>query len=90
MDVIFSDGGSQDGTIEKIKAHGFTIVHSPKGRAVQMNAAAHVASGELLLFLHCDTKLPTDFYQSLVNIKNPQWGFFRVKLSGSKRWFRGD
>ena len=65
IEIIFSDGGSQDDTIRKIKKYGFTVINSAKGRAVQMNAAAQSANGDLLLFLHCDTELPDNFYDSL-------------------------
>ena len=34
------------------------VVASPRGRAVQMNAGAASATGEILLFLHADTRLP--------------------------------
>ena len=35
------------------------------GRAAQLNAGARVASGDVLLFLHADSRLPVDAYASL-------------------------
>ena len=34
------------------------MMESARGRAVQMNAGAAIATGEVLLFLHADTLLP--------------------------------
>lgn len=35
-------------------------INSPAGRALQMNAGARAATGDVLLFLHADTRLPPD------------------------------
>ena len=56
-EAIFADGGSTDGTTEKITAH-YPVIHAPKGRARQMNEGARHASGEVFLFLHCDSLIP--------------------------------
>ena len=34
------------------------VLAAPRGRAAQMNAGAAVATGDVLLFLHADTRLP--------------------------------
>lgn len=60
-EILFADGGSTDGTAEKIQAR-YTLLLCPKGRARQMNAAAEQASGEVLWFVHCDSVLPGDAY----------------------------
>ena len=36
------------------------VIAAPRGRAVQMNAGAAQASGDVLLFLHADTRLPPE------------------------------
>lgn len=53
-EVIFADGGSTDGGLDGVGAP-FTVLTCGRGRAVQMNAAARVSRGEILLFLHCDS-----------------------------------
>ncbi len=57
-DVLFVDGGSNDGTVEALQASGVRWIGAPQGRAAQMNAGAAAANGDILLFLHADTRLP--------------------------------
>lgn len=61
IEVIVVDGGSQDDTVAIAQSLGVKVISSPPGRAVQMNAGAALASGEVLLFLHADTRLPVGF-----------------------------
>lgn len=86
VEVIVSDGGSDDQTLETAKPFVDELVCSEPGRARQMNAGAAAANGQCLLFLHADTKMPSGF--SLVSLGKAQWGFFPVKLSGSAWPFR--
>ena len=59
FEVIVVDGGSQDNTLKILKSYDqVKIITGPQGRAVQMNAGAEHAQGEMLLFLHADTILP--------------------------------
>lgn len=61
VEIIVVDGGSADDTAARAAAAGAVVVHAPRGRARQMNAGAARASGAVLLFLHADTRLPSDF-----------------------------
>ena len=58
-EIIFVDGGSTDGSREKIP-DTFRVMESAKGRACQMNLGAQESSGDILFFLHCDSELPPD------------------------------
>jgi rSAM/selenodomain-associated transferase 2 len=58
-EVIVVDGGSRDGTAAVASGRpGVRLLASARGRARQMNAGAREASGDVLLFLHADTRLP--------------------------------
>lgn len=60
-EVIVADGGSTDGTREWLTARNFArMVDAPNGKGNQLNAGAHAASGNVLLFLHADCQLPPD------------------------------
>src|SRR5918992_3215528 len=58
-EVIVSDGGSQDGTLEVARELGARVVSGPPGRGGQLNRGAGAAqAADILLFLHADTTLP--------------------------------
>jgi rSAM/selenodomain-associated transferase 2 len=58
MEIIVADGGSSDGTPGVAAAHGARVVTGETVRGRQLNAGAAAAGGDVLLFLHADTKLP--------------------------------
>ena len=64
VEVIVADGGSNDGTPDLVKSE-VKIITAPRGRAVQMNTGSQMASGNVLLFLHSDTRLPQNFLDQL-------------------------
>lgn len=84
-DIILVDGGSSDDTLAKIQGSGLKALSAPRGRARQMNAGAAVAEGEILLFLHADTRL-CDGADTLVRNalarNNRYWGRFDVRIEG--------
>ncbi len=59
-EIIFSDGGSRDRTLDLVpKDRGYQVIRAEKkGRAAQMNEGACCCRGEYLFFLHCDSELP--------------------------------
>ena len=60
-ELIVADGGSTDATRAVAAQFADVVLSAPRGRALQMNAGAERASGDILLFLHADTLLPDGF-----------------------------
>jgi rSAM/selenodomain-associated transferase 2 len=84
-EVIVVDGGSDDETVEIAKACGLTVIDAPRGRGRQMNEGAARARGEVLLFLHADTRLPANALALIVQaFKNERvcGGNFRLIFAG--------
>jgi len=59
-EIIVADGGSTDDTLKLAQDCGLRVIDAPRGRGQQMNAGAELATGDVLLFLHADTKLPEE------------------------------
>jgi rSAM/selenodomain-associated transferase 2 len=88
LEVIVVDGGSEDSTVEIAKNHGRQVLSSPKGRGVQLNYGAKVSSGEILLFLHGDTRLPDKFdslIRKTIKKKNCAAGAFSLRIDSPRK-----
>ncbi len=90
-EVILVDGGSEDATRALATPLVDRLISAGPGRALQMNAGAALASGEWLLFLHADTRLPAAARERLLaeaaRTARP-WGRFDLRLSGEARLLR--
>jgi rSAM/selenodomain-associated transferase 2 len=64
-EIIVVDGDPDGGTINAIHHKEVKSMVSAKGRALQMNAGAAIAEGEILIFLHADTRLPDNALQKI-------------------------
>jgi len=86
-EIIICDGGSHDNTQTLSTPLVDKFIHAKAGRAIQMNAAAKHANGDVLCFLHADTLTPETVDKIILSSLNEKnsWGFFSIKLS-SKRW----
>jgi rSAM/selenodomain-associated transferase 2 len=85
-EIIVVDGGSDDRTAEICASFGVRVLESDRGRARQMNFGARHASGEALLFLHADSRLPqTALADIAAALCDPRClgGRFDVELEGS-------
>jgi len=85
VEIIVVDGGSSDGTVEIVGNSGFAVkvIMANPGRAVQMNTGALAATGNILLFLHADTRLPSGFdtmIRQAVEISGIVAGAFTLKI----------
>lgn len=83
--VVVVDGGSADATMEIARPLADAVIASEPGRAGQQNAGAAAAAGDVLLFLHADTRLPPEADRLVVDgltASGRGWGRFDVRLSG--------
>jgi rSAM/selenodomain-associated transferase 2 len=90
-EVIVVDGGSRDGTREAAEPLADRVMTASAGRALQMNAGAREARGDTFLFLHADTRIPSDAIESLLDefpASERSWGWFDVRLSGNRFMLR--
>jgi rSAM/selenodomain-associated transferase 2 len=91
VEILVVDGGSEDETVSLVQSAGFKVLSAPRGRANQMNLGAEYATGDILLFLHGDTRLPVDFVSLIGNVltANTQprvvGGAFTLKIDSQLR-----
>jgi rSAM/selenodomain-associated transferase 2 len=84
-EIVVVDGGSDDATVDLADGLADRVVVAPRGRASQMNAGARQARGDVLLFLHADTRLPSGadrvIAAELARVGGV-WGRFDVRIAG--------
>ncbi|MEK7484912.1 MAG: TIGR04283 family arsenosugar biosynthesis glycosyltransferase [Planctomycetota bacterium] len=101
FEVIVCDAGSHDQTLSIAHDFGCKILNGVQGRSLQMNQGAKLATGEILLFLHADTKLSKEALQSIrelmfrfpkvpagafyVEIDAPGWLFWCITKASNLR-----
>ncbi|MDE2143878.1 MAG: glycosyltransferase, partial [Elusimicrobia bacterium] len=93
IEIIVADGGSADGTQAAARRLADKLAETNRpGRAVQMHQGALAASGELLLFLHADTRLPGRWLGALLDAwaRKPRPGAtaFRLGFDSTKPVYR--
>ncbi len=100
IEIIVVDGGSIDNTVEIAMKFGVQVLLCGNGRSYQMNAGATVATGDVLVFLHGDTRVPTGFDRwvekwsnlsksSLLKEEQSIAGAFNLKINSDRlglRW----
>ena len=85
-ELIVVDGGSRDASLEVSRSFATLCSSTGAGRARQMNEGARKANGDILLFLHADTRLPEGGPARIAHAfaeGEEVWGRFDVRLSGS-------
>ena len=101
-EVIVVDGGSDDGTVAQVQtladararasrpACRVVLLQGARGRALQMNRGADAATGEVLLFLHVDTRPSPGAAERIREAvrQGCEWGRFDVRLDGRQFAFR--
>lgn len=84
VEVLVADGGSRDATAQLAAGLADAVLVAPRGRARQMNAGAAAATGDILLFLHADTRLPPEAGAAIFGAlgAGAVWGRFDVRIDG--------
>jgi rSAM/selenodomain-associated transferase 2 len=71
FEIIVADGASSDATVSRVWsemrgcAHALRVISAERHRARQQNRAAAAARGEVLVFLHADTRVPADAVEKI-------------------------
>ncbi|MDS4029301.1 MAG: TIGR04283 family arsenosugar biosynthesis glycosyltransferase [Candidatus Contendobacter sp.] len=84
-ELIVVDGGSDDQTVALAEPLADRIIAGSRGRAAQMNAGAGQTRGDILWFLHTDSRPPpgaANLIRAALARPTQQWGRFDVRLSG--------
>lgn len=91
LEIIVVDGDPGGSTIRMIADRRVITTLAKQGRASQMNHGASLASGDILLFLHADTRLPPDAFALIRNtLENPSivGGCFSFGIDSDRGLFR--
>ena len=86
-ELIVSDGGSDDGTRNIAGRFSHRVITGSAGRALQMNVGADEATGDILLFLHADSRIEPESYRKMLQcMQNPKWigGAFTLCIESGK------
>ena len=87
-EVIVVDGGSRDNTVEVAYQYTSQVLVSPPGRGLQQAVGARHSEGNILLFLHADTRLPSGyqhFIREALAYPNVIFGAFRLAIHPPSR-----
>jgi rSAM/selenodomain-associated transferase 2 len=85
VEIVVADGGSKDATVALAHPLADVVIAAPRGRGMQMNTGAAASHGDVLLFLHADTRLPGDA-DALIRDgfarSGYMWGRFDIRIAG--------
>ncbi len=88
VEILVSDGGSTDNTLLYAKEFSVIFAKSNRGRGIQCNEGAKMATGDILLFLHADSTLPVETFKILTDEfknENKKIGTFRLGFPENKK-----
>lgn len=89
-ELVVSDGGSSDGTVELARRHGALVVEGGRGRGPQLNRGAAATRAEVMLFLHADTLPPPGAAEAIRRAvaSGAEGGGFRLEFETTNAWMR--
>jgi rSAM/selenodomain-associated transferase 2 len=83
VEIIIVDGQSRDRTVEIANAQAHQVLVSTPGRAKQMNLGASHAAGDILFFMHADSRPPLKadtVIRRILNMPGVAAGSFTLKI----------
>lgn len=90
-EIVVVDGGSSDASVAIARPLCDFVFVAPRGRARQMNAGARASHGDVLVFVHADTIVPSSFSADIATaLSDPAvvGGRFDVQLDSRALPFR--
>ena len=91
LEIIVVDGNTEGDTVNTISRAGVKKIIGEKSRGSQMNQGAAVANGDILLFLHADTRLSHDALNQIVAATKQHdvvGGAFDLGINSERKAFR--
>ncbi len=94
VEIIVVDGGSQDATVQRARLRADHVLSAPRGRALQMNAGAAKACGDVLHVPACRHAAAAEAERLVLDglaRSGHDWGRFDVTIAGRHpmlRWWR--
>lgn len=91
-EIIVVDGGSQDQTCEVAKCYATVYQLKEANRGAQLKLGAEKSRGEILWFLHGDSRLETthsilEQIQAALNNEQYSAGFFKLAFDSKERFY---
>ena len=88
-EIIVVDGGSTDQTLTVLQRFDVRVIRSEQGRANQMNVGASMAGGDILWFLHADSRVYKNSMEKIIETceKGHQAGTFYLKFDKKGFWY---
>jgi rSAM/selenodomain-associated transferase 2 len=92
IEIIVVDGGSRDETCRLARDTGARVLESERGRARQLRMGGENSSGDVILFLHADTRLESGWSEGVSEaLSDPACagGAFRFRFAergARERW----
>jgi len=92
-EIIVVDGHPSGTTLREISDFDVIKLTAPAGRGLQMNTGARHASGDMLIFLHADTRMPAEALNEIAAVLSRSendlvGGAFDLKIASDAKIFR--